>query len=67
MPDLNSKQAKIYREIWATPYSKKLKFSDVSNLLVTLGCERSSKGGANVSFVSEVILGECIHRTQIHI
>lgn len=47
---LNSNRAKIYKEIWVTPYSKNLKFSDVSNLLVSLGCDRHSKGGANVVF-----------------
>ncbi|MGC1307716.1 MAG: type II toxin-antitoxin system HicA family toxin [Phormidesmis sp.] len=47
---LNSKQAKIYREIWASPYSKKLKFSDVSKLLVSLGYRKKSAGGANIVF-----------------
>ena len=47
---LNSNRAKIYREIWVMPHSKKLRFSDVSNLLVALGCDRHSKGGANVVF-----------------
>jgi hypothetical protein len=47
---LNSSRAKIYREIWVMPYSKKLRFLDVSNLLVALGCDRHSKGGANVVF-----------------
>jgi HicA toxin of bacterial toxin-antitoxin, len=50
MPDLNSKQAKIYREIWAMPHSKKLIFNDVAKLLVALGCEQSRGNGANVLF-----------------
>ena len=47
---LNSSRAKIYNEIWAMPYSKQLRFQDVSNLLVALGCNRHSRGGANVVF-----------------
>ena len=47
---LNSSKAKVYNEIWVMPYSKKLRFLDVSNLLVALGCNRHSKGGANVVF-----------------
>ena len=47
---LSSSRAKIYNEIWAMPYSKKLRFQDVSNLLVALGCNRHSRGGANVVF-----------------
>ena len=47
---LNSSQAKTYREIWVMPYSKKLKFVAISRLLVALGCDRHSRGGANVVF-----------------
>lgn len=47
---LNSRQTKIYNEIWVMPHSRKLRFSEVSNLLVALGCDRSRKGGANVVF-----------------
>ena len=32
------------------PYSKKLRFTEVSKLLVALGCDRNRKGGANVVF-----------------
>lgn len=47
---LNSKQDKIYREIWVMPYSKKLRFADVSKLLIALGCDRQSGRGANIVF-----------------
>lgn len=47
---LSKKQGKIYEKIWSMPYSKTLKFDDVSKLLVALGCDRKRAGGANVSF-----------------
>lgn len=50
MAKLNSKQAKTYRQIWAKPTSKNIRFSDVDKLLIGLGCKRTTKGGANVVF-----------------
>ena len=59
---LNSSQAKTYREIWVMPYSKKLKFVAISRLLVALGCDRHSRGGANVVFeLNGKAWGKCIH------
>ncbi|WP_198011493.1 type II toxin-antitoxin system HicA family toxin [Synechococcus sp. PCC 7335] len=50
MVKLNSKQTKVYRQIWAKPTTKTLKFSDVDKLLAAIGCKRTTKGGANVVF-----------------
>lgn len=50
MVKLNSKQTRIYRQIWAKPTTKSLKSSDVDKLLMAIGCKRTTKGGANVVF-----------------